>query len=349
MQTNNKPKLTSQAHAASQVNVKPTKKANSSTVVNNQKKPPARRPAKDFDGGTTYRKNPLYAEGILLNDYNREFIAGNDFKDWPNVDLEKIPQPFIDQVIKNHFPIINPLKLNQTEYFSYLTNQLNQQNATITALKKSLESKDTKHSSGQSVTGEKNQAPAEPASKAKLDHLQLQKRLSKTYTLKGIDSIEPNVIVKFFNDIVMYGFDDDNISTGYMKGFMELSTDISILWDNMTFNKLPYSFYHISESMQLLTSLQFFIKDYIECEGFDSLDTTSNKFFAEKLFRCGLVDESIKKNIIRISEGLIIIKDALYVNFGSHCSDINDEFKFFHRLYDFYNKCNDYLLNSENN
>lgn len=342
-------KLTSQAHAASQVNVKPTKKANSSTAVNNQKKPPVKRPAKEFYGGTTYRKNPLYAEGILLNDYNREFIAGIDFKDWPNVDLQKIPQPFIDQVIKDHYKNINPLKLQHIEYLGYLTNQLNQQNDTITALKKSLESKDTKHSAGQFATGEKSQAAAEPADKLKLDHLQLQKRLSKTYTVKGIDSIEPNVIVKYFNDIVMYGFDDDNISTGYMKGFMELSTDISMLWDNLTFNKLPYSFYHISESMQLLTSLQFFIKDYIECEGFDTIESSSNKFFTENLFRCGLLDESIEKNIKTICEGLIIIKDALYVNFGSHCSDINDEFKFFHRLYDFYTKCNDYLLNLENN
>ena len=348
MRTNNK-QLTPQAHAASQVNVKPTKKANSSTVVNNQKKPPARRPAKDFDGGTTYRKNPLYAEGILLNDYNREFIAGNDFKDWPNVDLEKLPQPFIDQVIKDHYKNVNPLKLQHIEYLGYLTNQLNQQNDTITALKKTLISLETKPPAEQTVKGEKNQAPAEPASKVKLDNLQLQKRLSKTYTLKGIDKIEPNVIVKYFNDIVMYGFDDDNISSGYMKGFMELSTDISSLWDNMTFNKLPHSYYHISESMQMLTFLQYFIKDCIENEGFDSIESPNNKFFAEKLFNCGLVNDTIERSIKTIGEGLIIIQNALYVNWGSHCSDINDEFKFFHRLYDFYNKCNDYLLNPENN
>ena len=338
-------KLTSQAHAASQVNVKPTKKANSSTVVNNQKKPPAGRPFKIFTG----RTNPMYAKDILVHDNGRDFIPDCDFNEWQDVDLNKLPQPFIDQVIKNHFPIINPLKLNQTEYFSYLTNQLNQQNATITALKKSLESKDKKHSAEQSVTDEKSLVSAGVNYKFKSDTLQLQKRLLKNYSVKGIDSIEPNVIVKYFNDIVMYGFDDDNISTGYMKGFMELSTDISTLWDNMTFNKLPYSFYHISESMQLLTFLQYFIKDYIECEGFDTSKSPTNKFFAENLLKCGLVDESIEKNIKIIGEGLIMIKDALYVNFGSHCSDINDEFKFFNRLFDFYNKCNDYLLNPENN
>ena len=205
---------------------------------------------------------------------------------------------------------------------------------------------ETKPPAEQSVKGEKSQAPAEPAGKLKYEFLQLHKRDSREYSKQNIDKMPPNVFISRFEDNILTDFQIGSTSN-YHAAFIELSTDISILWENMTLYKLPQSFYHIAESMQYLTRLQFFLKHCIENEYFDKEENPNKKFHHQFCF-WGLGDETFEQVLKGISESYIIVKNALYTVWGKD-NEMHDFLNFFSLLYNFYSSCNDYLLNPENN
>lgn len=273
---------------------------------------------------------------------------------------------------------VNQKGLNQKDYIKYLTQQLNEKNAQVEALK-SLQEKVYNYETGKPIQGQSSPGAVHAI---KVNFFESNRTIGDCTALDYPDGLWLNIhelpapVIEFVKNqstcisplkkislktvIVEYSKErilsiphqvlrrlfeknmlvKDNGTPSYIHTYISLTDKLNFIWDAFTFYKEPFdkNSYHSMNTFQLI---QTFL-GYVVIDGLQK--EISDEYFHDLADDCDFMKFDIKEMVNELHEDYMNISKALIKADNGLLESCLESLGYLDNLYSFYQDCNTYLL-----